>query len=95
MSAKTKRQHKKRQVSISDDMTNVTSEVNKSADSIALQLAKLQAEEAAKEREFKIIEAEKQREFEMHKLMEIEKQREIGHEFELEKLKLETEREKI
>ena len=54
MSARTKRQTKKRQVSLSDDVINVNSNVSNSADSIALQLAKLQAEEAAKQREFEL-----------------------------------------
>ena len=38
MSARTKRQTKKRQVSLSDHVINVNSNVNKSADSIELQL---------------------------------------------------------
>ena len=54
MSARTKRQTKKRQVSLSDDVINVNSNVSNSADSIALQLAKLQAGEAAKQREFEL-----------------------------------------
>ena len=68
MSTRTKQQTKKRQVSLSDGVINVNSNVSNSTDSIAQQLAKLQAEEAANEREFKWHETEMQREFELEKI---------------------------
>ena len=70
-------------MSLNDDVINVNSNVSNSADNVALQLAKLQAEEAAKEREFKWHEAEKQREFELEK---------VKLETEREKIKLEATR---